>query len=124
MNMRSGGCSPPRPACTAGVSVDGDGPQTGVGGVVDVHSGCVSPWGVRDVDLAAEMLEQCVSTGQSARRVTEAQVLRVTLRHAARLQQLRIRTARIHDTVVVVRVDADLRNDDTVTMRAKLAPRS
>ena len=77
------------------------------------------------VDLAAEMLEQCISTGQSARRVAddiEAQALRMALRHAARLQQLRIRTARIDDTVVVVRVDADLWSDDTTTMRVKLTP--
>ena len=78
-----------------------------------------------DIDLAAEMLEQCFSVGQSARRVaddTEAQDLRAALRRAARLRQLRIRTARIDDTVVLVRVDADLWTDDTATMRAKLTP--
>ena len=83
------------------------------------------PWGVSDVDLTREMLEQCIRVGQSARRVTddtEAKTLRATLRHAARLRQLRIRTARINDTVVLVRVDSELWTDDTATMRAKLTP--
>ncbi len=70
------------------------------------------------------MLAECASAGQSARRVAAAVAddLRVELRAKAREQQMRIRTAQMDDVVVVARLDASLWNDDTATMRAKLAP--
>ena len=73
--------------------------------------------------LAAQMLMQCITDGQSARRVStdaDAETLRRALRQAARAQHVRIRTARIDEAVVVVRTDAALWNDNTATMRAKL----
>ncbi len=78
-----------------------------------------------DVQSIAEtMLAECDSAGQSARRVPAAAAddLRVELRAKARQQQLRIRTAQMDDVVVVARLVASLWNDDTATMRAKLAP--
>lgn len=78
-----------------------------------------------DVWSTAEaMLAECQSAGQSARRVPAAAAddLRIELRAKARQQQMRIRTAQMDDVVVVARVDASLWNDDTATMRAKLAP--
>jgi hypothetical protein len=80
---------------------------------------------MRVATFAAQMLEQCIADGQSARRVStsgDADVLRHALRQAARDQHVRIRTAYIDDAVVVVRTDADLWNDDAATMRAKLTP--
>ena len=70
------------------------------------------------------MLAECESAGQSARRVPAgaADELRAELRARARQQQMRIRTAQMDDVVVVARTDASLWNDDTATMRAKLAP--
>ena len=78
-------------------------------------------------DLAAEMLAQCVREGQSARRVTadaDAADLRRALRQSARAEQVRVRTARMPDAVVVVRTDAELWDQDAATMRAALTPPS
>lgn len=73
------------------------------------------------------MLSQCVDVGQSARRVdsdADAATLRGELRRSARAAALRIRTARLGDTVVVARTDAQLWRDDAATMRRKLTPPS
>lgn len=74
--------------------------------------------------VAESMLAECESAGQSARRVPagSADDLRRELRARARHQQVRIRTARMDDVVVVARLDASLWQDDAATMRAKLAP--
>ena len=72
------------------------------------------------------MLDECATREQCARRVPddlEASDLRAALRRHARDRGVRIRTARISDTVVAVRLDAAIWHDDTATMRAKLAPR-
>ena len=80
-----------------------------------------------DVDqTAVEMLEECVRTGQAARRVgtnAAGEDIRHELRQLARTQQVRIRTALMNDVVVVARTDAALWSDDTATMRSKLTPR-
>ena len=47
---------------------------------------------------------------------------RAVLRRRAREAGLRIRTARLDDTVVVVRTDARLWSEDAATMRRKLRP--
>lgn len=76
-------------------------------------------------DLAAKMMAECAGDGQSARTVVadaDAAALRQALRESARAGQIRIRTARMDTAVVVVRVDADLWNQDSATMRAKLTP--
>jgi hypothetical protein len=74
-------------------------------------------------DTAPAMLERCRRDGHAVRRVPddeEAGALRAAIRATARAVGLRIRTARIDDTVVVVRTDADIWTDDRATMRAKL----
>lgn len=71
------------------------------------------------------MLAECVTSEQSVRRVTatdEASAVRAELRALARADGVRIRTARLDDTVVVVRVDARIWHDDAATMRRKLTP--
>ena len=76
-----------------------------------------------DVQLeAAAMMAECVSVGQSARRVTSAAVvepLRAALRSLARERQLHVRTAVMDDVVVIVRTDADIWNDDSATNEAQ-----
>ena len=75
--------------------------------------------------LAAVMLDEAVRREQSARTVRsegDAEVVRATLRRLARERSVRIRTARMADTVVVVLADAAIWTDDTATMRAKLTP--
>jgi hypothetical protein len=76
--------------------------------------------------LAADMLAECARDGQSARVVADdaaADELRAGIRRRARADGVRIRTARMDDTVVAVRMDAAIWDDDTATMRRKLAPR-
>ncbi|WP_375424460.1 hypothetical protein [uncultured Friedmanniella sp.] len=76
-------------------------------------------------ELAAELLAGCVADGQAVRRVpvdAEADLVRAELRRLARRGDVRVRTARLDDTVVVARTDAALWTDDTVTMRRKLTP--
>ncbi len=71
------------------------------------------------------MLRDCVEVGQAARRIAgdaDAAAVREALRAAARSSGVRIRTARLDDTVVVARTDATLWTDDTATMRRKLTP--
>ncbi|WP_375399377.1 hypothetical protein [uncultured Amnibacterium sp.] len=75
--------------------------------------------------LAAAMLAETIEQQQSVRRVRsdeDASVVRKTARQLAREQGVRIRTARLVDTVVVVRADAAIWTDDTATMRMKLTP--
>lgn len=75
--------------------------------------------------LAAELLAACIEDGQAARRVpidAEAEQVRAELRRLARQDGLRVRTARMGDTVVVARTDAALWDDDAATMRRKLSP--
>lgn len=76
-------------------------------------------------DLAHELWTQCLAEEQSARRVTcetEADEIRAQVRRLAREAGVRIRTACMGDSVVVVRLDARVWNDDAATMRRKLTP--
>lgn len=50
-----------------------------------------------------------------------ASEVRERVRRLALQEGVKIRTARLGDTVVVVRLDAQVWNDDTATMRRKLA---
>lgn len=71
------------------------------------------------------MLAQAAAEGQSVRAVVsdaDAEALREGLRGLTRAEQIGIRTARMDTAVVVVRVDADLWNQDAATMRSKLTP--
>lgn len=68
---------------------------------------------------AAEAEEQCVRTVPDD---ADAVALRDRLRVLARDRRLRIRTARMGDTVAVVRADAAVWHEDAATMRRKLAP--
>lgn len=75
--------------------------------------------------LAEQMFAETMRDGQSARRVagdSDAEQLRARLRRLGRDRAVRVRTARLDQTVVVARVDAELWGDDRATMRAKLAP--
>ena len=76
--------------------------------------------------LAAVLLDEALQREQSARRVPsdgDAEAVRRTVRRLARERDVRIRTARMADTVVVVLADAAIWSDDAATMRAKLTPR-
>ncbi len=53
----------------------------------------------------------------------QAAAVRKDIRAMARADDVRIRTARIDDSIVAVRVDAELWNENTATMRRKLKPR-
>jgi hypothetical protein len=71
------------------------------------------------------MFDECVAEGQSARRVPEGELVaqvRAEIRRLARTADVRIRTARMDDAVVAVRLDAQVWNEDAVTMRQKLTP--
>ena len=73
----------------------------------------------QDMWAIAREQEQCV------RRVDSDEVagrIRVGLRRLAARDRIRIRTARLADTVVVVRLDARVWGQDAATMRAKLSP--
>ena len=75
--------------------------------------------------LAGQMFAETVREGQSAREVIDdlqADRLRQALRHLGRASGVRLRTARMADTVVVARLDSQLWQDDGATMRAKLTP--
>jgi hypothetical protein len=48
--------------------------------------------------------------------------VRAEIRRLARTADVRIRTARMDDAVVAVRLDAQVWNEDAVTMRQKLTP--
>ena len=77
--------------------------------------------------LAHELWTQCLAEEQSVRRVTrekEANETRAQVRRLAREAGVRIRTARMGDTVVVVRLDARIWKDDVATMRRKLTPQA
>ncbi|MEP7091920.1 MAG: hypothetical protein ABI776_17595 [Nocardioidaceae bacterium] len=76
--------------------------------------------------LAQQLLEECVRDEQAARVVPssdDALDLRAELRRLARADGLRIRTARVADTVVVVRLDAAVWSESAEQMREKLTPR-
>jgi hypothetical protein len=76
--------------------------------------------------LAEQMFDETAEDGQSARRVVEdaeAQRLRTLLRDLGRARGVRLRTARIDQTVAVARLDAAVWQDDQATMRAKLTPK-
>jgi hypothetical protein len=65
------------------------------------------------------------SEEQSARRIPDdhvADAVRIRIRQLARADGVRIRTARMDDAVVVVRLDAKVWTEDAATMRRKLAP--
>ncbi|RKS77956.1 hypothetical protein CLV35_1661 [Motilibacter peucedani] len=77
------------------------------------------------MELAQEMFAQCVAEEQSARWVStddEASRLRAELRRLARAAGVRVRTARAGDSVVVVRLDAAVWDEDATSMRRKLTP--
>lgn len=81
--------------------------------------------GVDAYELAAQMLTQARVDGQCARTVVsdaDADALQHALRKLSRTDQVGIRTARIDNAVVVVRVDAQLWSQDAATMRRKLTP--
>lgn len=72
-----------------------------------------------DMWAIAREQEQC------ARRVPSDDVaarIRDELRQLAARDRIKIRTARLADTVVVVRLDARVWRQDAATMRAKLSP--
>jgi len=76
-------------------------------------------------DLAREMFDECLRGELSARVASDDEqtaAVRAQLRRLGREQQVRIRTARMVDTVVLVRLDAQIWNDDAATMRRKLTP--
>lgn len=76
-------------------------------------------------DTALEMLAECRAHEQSARTVSDdsdAAAVRATIRRLAAAEGLRIRTARMGQAVVVVRLDAELWHEDAATMRRKLTP--
>ncbi|QIG43349.1 hypothetical protein G5V58_11750 [Nocardioides anomalus] len=73
--------------------------------------------------LAVALWEQARDHEQAVRRVPDDDVardVRARVRALAAGSGVRIRTARIDDTVVVVRLDAAVWDDDTATMRRKL----
>ncbi|MFJ4159796.1 hypothetical protein [Microbacterium testaceum] len=75
------------------------------------------------VDLASRLLDRAVAHGQAVVRCdasTPSDDVREHVRALARAQGLRVRTGMLDDVLVVARADADLWNDDTPTMRAKL----
>ncbi len=77
-------------------------------------------------DTAAQMYAECVRSEQSARTVSaddEASAIRQEIRSLARADGLRIRTTRMDDTVVAVRLDAQLWKQSTAIMRETLTPR-
>ena len=77
-------------------------------------------------ELARAMFIECVESEQSVRRVPDddqAAALRAELRALARRDGVRIRTARMDDTVVGVRLDAQVWHDDAATMKRKLTLR-
>lgn len=77
-------------------------------------------------DIAAQMYAECVRSEQSARSISaedEAGAIRREIRSLARADGLRIRTARVENTVVAVRLDAKVWEQSTAIMREKLAPR-
>lgn len=76
-------------------------------------------------ELAAVLLDEAVEQEQATRRIRsndDAAAVRAIVRRLARQRGVRIRTARIDETVAVVRTDAAIWTDDAATMRAKLAP--
>lgn len=75
--------------------------------------------------LAGQMFAETVRDGQSARRVVDdlqADRIREALRRLGRANGVRLRTARMTNTVAVARLDAQVWQDDQATMRAKLTP--
>ena len=81
--------------------------------------------GSQAVEIARAMVDETRRDGQSARRVPderEADAVRDELRRIGREVDVRLRTARMDDLVVVARLDAAVWDDDTATMRAKLTP--
>lgn len=75
--------------------------------------------------LADLMFAETVRDGQSARRVpddADAERLRALVRDFGTEQAVRLRTARLDDSVLVARLDAQVWRDDRATMRAKLTP--
>lgn len=74
---------------------------------------------------AMEMWDECQIEGQSARTVhsdATAFDIRKILRTLAHGGHMRVRTARIDDTVVIAAVDAPIWDDDAETMQRKLTP--
>ncbi len=71
------------------------------------------------------MLRAAVRDEQCVRRIEsedDATRVRLELRRLARRDGVHMRTARIGDTVVVVRLDAAVWHEDAATMRRKLSP--
>ncbi|MGN6325384.1 hypothetical protein [Pseudolysinimonas sp.] len=75
--------------------------------------------------MSDSMFAECLETGQAARVVPDdesAESIRRLLRVTAQDAGVGIRTARTDDTVVVVRIDAEVWGEDAGTMRRKLTP--
>jgi hypothetical protein len=72
-------------------------------------------------DMFARVVEaeQCVRVVESD---ADAAALRAELRRLAKVEHLSIRTARLDDTVVAVRLDAAVWRESPDVMRAKLTP--
>ncbi|MCU1474074.1 MAG: hypothetical protein JWQ92_2142 [Amnibacterium sp.] len=71
------------------------------------------------------MLDIAIRDEQCARRIAaedEAALVRLELRRLGRRNGVRIRTARMGDAVLVVRLDAAVRHEDAATMRQELTP--
>ena len=79
-----------------------------------------------DVEAVARaMVDTATAEEQCVRRVpgdADAAAVRARVRTLARQRGLRIRTARLDDTVAVVRLDAAVWHQDAATMRRLLAP--
>jgi hypothetical protein len=76
-------------------------------------------------ELATDMWAVARSEEQCARVIPDEQLaaaVRSHVRSFAQQDGVKIRTARLDDTVVVVRLDAKIWTDDTATMRRKLTP--
>lgn len=81
---------------------------------------------VSSEQLATEMWSTARSEQQCARVVPDdgvAREVRERVRRLALADGIKVRTARLGDTVVIVRLDAEVWNEDAATMRRKLTPR-
>lgn len=81
---------------------------------------------VSSEQLATEMWSTARSEQQCARVVPDdgvAREVRERVRRLALADGIKVRTARFGDTVVIVRLDAEVWNEDAATMRWKLTPR-
>lgn len=93
------------------------------GGTAFEHYGLVTVEAERlatQIWLTAREHEQCA---QQLPDDILAREVRQRVRRLAREDGIKIRTARMGDSVVVVRLDAQVWNQDVATMRRKLTPK-